>query len=439
MATPSVFASSMPPQAPPQQPCLLYTPACQTQHVLLQPGTPNGGAVVLSAPPAPGAVVQQGVYQPAVQAAPMVMHSHQGSGMVVTPPHMGPVAYVSDGHTSISYAGVPPAAQACSSPDSAYSSSDAGSCGSTYVAPHPLAGAPASFGGHHQAIGRPGYVVAPAAPPHAGSSAAFHGGPATGGPVLHITGPLQAQAGLHQHQQHPRPGPSSKRNKWGVDERLVCGTPWEVAWEVLRTLPAVQPVLDLERDTACLRNVYLHEAPSAAPASPGSEAGAGATTSAGGSSNDSASPQLSILDRTCELETVLEPEQLLSEEGLVRACRGLPARVRDDLIRAARLAVTRKEAGNGGGTGLLPFFWRVHTNLKWLMQQPATIKGQLSPGEIEFITNEQRSLSLRKTVAQRTRLSQMAVLLHGMLQVPAEDAALMAAAAAAAGVLRPAC
>jgi hypothetical protein len=368
----------------------------------------------------------------------MVMH--QGSGMMA--PLHAPVAYM-DGHTSISYAAMPATTQACSSPDSAYSSSDTSSCGSTYMA-HPLAGAHAALGGHHQAIGsvrRPGYVKA-VAPPHTGTSAPFHGSPTTGGPVLHstsITGPLQAQAGLHHQQQRPRPGPSSKRNKWGVDERLVCGTPWEVAWEVLRTLPAVQPVLDLERDTACLRNFYLREAPAAAPASPGSEAGTGAMMSADGSSNGSASPQLSILDRTCELETALEPEQLLSEEGLVRACRGLPARVRDDLIRAARLAVTRKEAGNGGGTGLLPFFWRVHTNLKWLMQQPATIKGQLSPGEIEFITNEQRSLSLRKTIAQRTRLSQMAVLLHGMLQVPAEDAALMAAAAAAAGVLRPAC
>jgi hypothetical protein len=112
--------------------------------------------------------------------------------------------------------------------------------------------------------------------------------------------------------------------------------------------------------------------------------------------------------------------------------------VRDDLIRAARLAVTRTDAATGAelpGTGLLPFFWRVQTNLKWLLRQPATLKGQLVPGQIDFITDEQRIQSFQKTVAQRGRLAELAVLLHQMLQVPADEADVMAAAAAAAGLM----
>lgn len=73
-------------------------------------------------------------------------------------------------------------------------------------------------------------------------------------------------------------------------------------------------------------------------------------------------------------------------------------------------------------------------NLRWLLRQPATLKGQLQPGQIDFITDEQRIHSFRKTVAQRARLGEIAVLLHGLLQVPAEEASVMAAAAAAAGV-----
>jgi len=184
----------------------------------------------------------------------------------------------------------------------------------------------------------------------------------------------------------------------GIDPRLVVGSPLEIAWEVLQGNPGVASLLNLQPSTAKLRNQPVQEDDE--PEGPSDAAAAAGR----------------------EPDTPLVAEQLVHEQGLVRSCRGLPARVRDDLIKAARLAVTRRDSSGRElpGTGLLPFFWRVQANLKWLLQQPATLKGQLLPGQIDFITEEQRGLSFQKTVQQRVRLGELAVLLHQMLYVPDE-------------------
>lgn len=196
----------------------------------------------------------------------------------------------------------------------------------------------------------------------------------------------------------PRTPPhGSGGHRIGIDPRLVVGSPLEIAWEVLQQSPGLAALLNLQPSTAKLRNVSVQEDDE--PEVPHSDSTAAAR----------------------EPEVPLSTEQLIHEQGLVRSCRGLPARVRDDLIKAARLAVTRCDSSGRElpGTGLLPFFWRVQTNLKWLLQQPATLKGQLLPGQIDFITEEQRAQSFQKTVQQRVRLGELAVMLHTMLQ-PAE-------------------
>lgn len=200
----------------------------------------------------------------------------------------------------------------------------------------------------------------------------------------------------------------------GIDPRLVVGSPLEIAWEVLQSNPRLAPLLNLQPSTAKLQNLPVQE-------------------------DDEVEAPCDAAAAAREPDAPLNPEQLTHEQGLVRSCRGLPARVRDDLIKAARLAVTRHDS-NGRelpGTGLLPFFWRVQSNLKWLLQQPATLKGQLLPGQIDFITEEQRGLSFQKTVQQRMRLGELAVMLHCMLQEP-EDAPGTAAACAAAAASRSA-
>jgi hypothetical protein len=183
----------------------------------------------------------------------------------------------------------------------------------------------------------------------------------------------------------------------GIDPRLVVGSPLEIAWEVLHQNPGLAALLNLQPSTAKLNNLSVQEDDEP-------EVPADSATSAR------------------EPDAPLNPEQLTHEQGLVRSCRGLPARVRDDLIKAARLAVTRRDSSGRElpGTGLLPFFWRVQSNLKWLLQQPATLKGQLVPGQIDFITEEQRGLSFQKTVQQRVRLGELAVMLHTMLRPPPE-------------------
>lgn len=188
----------------------------------------------------------------------------------------------------------------------------------------------------------------------------------------------------------------------GIDPRLVVGSPLEIAWEVLHQNPGLAALLNLQPSTARLNNLAVQEDDEPEPPPPPTAAECAAAAS------------------SCarEPDAPLNPEQLTHEQGLVRSCRGLPARVRDDLIKAARLAVTRRDSSGRElpGTGLLPFFWRVQTNLKWLLQQPATLKGQLLPGQIDFITEEQRGLSFQKTVQQRARLGELAVMLHTMLQ-----------------------
>lgn len=208
----------------------------------------------------------------------------------------------------------------------------------------------------------------------------------------------------------PRTPPhGSGGHRIGIDPRLVVGSPLEIAWEVLHQNPGLAALLNLQPSTAKLRNLSVQEDDE--PDAP----------------NDPAASAR-------EPDAPLNPEQLTHEQGLVRSCRGLPARVRDDLIKAARLAVTRRDSSGRElpGTGLLPFFWRVQSNLKWLLQQPATLKGQLLPGQIDFITEEQRGLSFQKTVQQRVRLGELAVMLHTMLQPEEASAAAPAGAKSSA-------
>jgi hypothetical protein len=317
--------------------------------------------------------------------------------------------------------------------------------------------------------------------------------PCAAGGAARLAALRPAHAGRLPGVPSPRSGAGGigQQHRWGIDPRLVVGTPAEVAWEVLRRVPNVAPILELRREETCLRNLPVaedltrdadkcasHKAAGAAGCGKrGSDGGCGAGGKAGAlhacqpgspaaaraaSEGDGLSGGGSAGDAECEGEgegegaaqqaasaggmgkadllAPLDPEQLVQEQGLVRACRGLPARVRDDLIRAARLAVTRTDASSGAavpGTGLLPFFWRVQANLCWLLRQPATLKGQLLPGQVDFVSYEQRQQSSQKTVAQRVRLAELAVLLHGLLQVPPEDAAVMAAVASAAGLSLP--
>lgn len=206
----------------------------------------------------------------------------------------------------------------------------------------------------------------------------------------------------------------------GIDPRLVVGSPLEIAWEVLHQNPGLAALLNLQPNSARLLNLSVQEDDEPEPP-PAAECAASAA------GREPGAP--------------LNPEQLVHEQGLVRSCRGLPARVRDDLIKAARLAVTRRDSSGRElpGTGLLPFFWRVQSNLKWLLQQPATLKGQLLPGQIDFITEEQRGLSFQKTVQQRARLGELAVMLHSMLQPEGRDEAAPGGCAAAAGAHGSAC
>lgn len=203
----------------------------------------------------------------------------------------------------------------------------------------------------------------------------------------------------------------------GIDPRLVVGSPLEIAWEVLQNSPGLAALMSLQPSTAKLRNLPVQEDEEQQDALAAEQAAA--ATAAASDSPTSLLGALAAAGR--EPDAPLSTEQLLQEQGLVRSCRGLPARVRDDLIKAARLAVTRRDSSGREqpGTGLLPFFWRVQSNLKWLLQQPATLKGQLLPGQIDFITEEQRAASFQKTVQQRMRLGELAVMLHSMLRMDA--------------------
>jgi hypothetical protein len=208
----------------------------------------------------------------------------------------------------------------------------------------------------------------------------------------------------------------------GIDPRLVVGSPLEVAWEVLQHNPQLAGLLSLQPHTAKLHNLAVQQDEEGQEQDPDQEQEQGS-----GDLGDvlDAAAAAAAAGGCREADLPLVPEQLLREQGLVRSCRGLPARVRDDLIKAARLAVTRRDSSGSEqrGTGLLPFFWRVQSNLKWLLQQPATLKGQLLPGQIDFITEEQRGLSFQKTVQQRMRLGELAVMLQNMLLAPEEPAA----------------